>query len=134
MNKITGILVDTIKNEITKVTIDNTIESLHEILNCSCIDIVTRLIGGIPVQIVCDDLGYSKEDPILSIITLFPEQEPEIDVIVGNVFICSFDGIEDICSLSDADIDYILKTQQYVCFDKNVLLSFGGKINGLSSR
>lgn len=42
MNKITGVLVDVIRNEIKEVTIDNTVEKLYQILNCDSIDIVLK--------------------------------------------------------------------------------------------
>lgn len=116
MNKITGVLVDVINNEIKEVTIDNTIDEFYRILNCDSIDIVIRIINGVKVHIVCDDCGLLKEDPIASII-FFPN-----DAIVGNIFICDFDGIEDLCSLSEDKIKRVLEYQLLIG-DRKVLAS-----------
>lgn len=107
MNKITGVLVDVLNNEIKKVTIDNTIEELHRILNCKRIDIIARKIRGVKVRIVCDDCALFKRDATPSII-FFPNE-----VIFGNSFICDFDGIDDLCSLSDDDIKQVLSAELY---------------------
>ncbi len=114
MSKIAGVLVDVINNEIKKVTIDNTVDELHRILNCKRIDIISRKIRGVKVRIVCDDCALFKKDATPSII-FFPNE-----VIFGNSFICDFDGIDDLCSLSDEDIQQVLSgvayTKQKVLF------------------
>lgn len=108
-DKITGVLIDVIKNEMKEVTIDNTVEELRRILNCDTIDIIAREINGVDVLIVCDDCGLLKKNPIPSIIC-FKNKE----VIAGNVFICDFDGVEDICSLSEYKIKRVLDAHHNV--------------------
>lgn len=107
-NKITGVLVDVLKQEIKKVTIDNTLEELYRILDCDSIDIVERTINGVNVRIVCDDCGFLKIKPIISI-AFFPNE-----VIVGNTFICDFDGVDDLCSLSEDNIKHVLNSQALI--------------------
>lgn len=44
--KITGVLVDVTTRTAAKVTVEKDLDSYYKILNCRCIDIVRRGIGG----------------------------------------------------------------------------------------
>lgn len=109
MKKITGIFVDPTKQIIEKRTIDNDIKSFYELLNCNCVDIAIRRIEGIIVRIVCDDEGRIKSDNIIpSLVSGFNRAYD----LFGSIFICDFDGLEDLCSLSDAAIMKILHSER----------------------
>ena len=102
MNKIKGILLDGIKSEV--VEIEHTVENLRELICCSCIDITSRTIRGRRYYFVCDDLGWYKE--IINPTGVYLGPCPDI-AFVGKIFIVSFNGVDDICSLSDDDIAYL---------------------------
>ena len=63
MAEITGVLVNPDEKTVKKVTIEKSLDSYYKTLDCSCIDIVTRKIGGRRFDIICDDEGLYKDDP-----------------------------------------------------------------------
>ena len=104
--KITGILIDTEANTAKIVTIDNTLKAYYSVLNCSCIDIVSRTIGASEkyFTIVCDDEGLLKAAPCISAVSGFGEP-----MLVGNLFIADFNpGTGELASLSDEELNYVL--------------------------
>ena len=104
--KITGVLVDVTKRTIKKVTIEKSLDGYYAALNCRCIDIVSRTIGGMPFLIVCDDEGLLKSDMCVSAIA--PSGET---MLVGNLFIVKSDGTDDIESLTDNECQHIMRNQ-----------------------
>ena len=46
--------------------IDDSLDKFYELIDCSCIDIVLRLINGVRCRIVCDDEGALKNNRIPS--------------------------------------------------------------------
>lgn len=108
VKKIKGVLVDTINNEVKGIEIEKKLESYYELLNCDTIDIITRFVGDLRVEIVCDDEGLLKNDPITS--ALDYNCNP---ILVGNLFIVKFDNKSDITSLTDEEINYILNNYVY---------------------
>ena len=114
MATIKGVLVD-VKNEKVKVVeVEKELESYHKMLDCRCIDITSRMIDGKEFDIVCDDEGLFDNDPKLSAITA--DYQP---ALVGNLFIVKFDGYQDITSLSQEDIDFILEHIQKLCTNRH---------------
>lgn len=102
--EVLGILVD-VESEMPLVSlkkIDESLDSLYNILNCGTIDIVARKIGGKYFDIVCDDEGLFKEHPKVSAID--KNNQP---MLVGNLFICNHDSNGHLASLSENDIDMI---------------------------
>ena len=89
------------------VEIDDTrhLEEYYKYLNCSIVDITSRKIGGKWFDIIADDEGLYKENPIVSALT--SENEP---ALVGNLLFCNYDtetGEET--SLTDEDIAHLEK-------------------------
>lgn len=103
-NKIKGILIDVVKGSFSILEIEDTLKEYYRILNCNCIDIVTRCIGPSNLyKIICDDNGYLKSNYIPSAIRV----DGIVD-LVGNIFIvsdCVVDG--ELNSLDDDDIEYL---------------------------
>lgn len=69
-----------------EVTIEASLEAYYKLLNCDCIDIVTRQISGRYYSIICDDEGMFKEKPKLS--AVYRDKSP---ALVGEIFIVNHD-------------------------------------------
>lgn len=102
--RINGILIDVSSNpgKVKQVEIDNeNLNGFYDMLNCRCIDITTRKIGERRFDIVCDDEGLLKDEPVVSAV-----DKKKNPMLVGNLFICNhYKG--DLTSLSKDDVDYI---------------------------
>lgn len=106
--KITGLLVDVENGIARKATLSKTLDGYYKALNCSMIDIVSRWIGGKRFDIICDDEALFKDSPRTSAIGM-----DYVPMLYGNLFVVAFDGRDDVCSLSDAQIAYLLKLVVY---------------------
>jgi len=107
MEKITGFLIDVDSQEAKKVTVEKSLNGYYGILNCDCIDIVTRVIGGKRFAIVCDDEALLKPNHIPS-----AYDEDGYPMLCGNIFVTNDDG-EDIASITDEDEAIIFKAVRY---------------------
>ena len=116
MEKITGVLVNAEKGTIEKATITKSLESYYQALNCSMIDIVPRVIGGVRVDVICDDEGLFSEEPILTAV----DAEGYV-MFVGSLFIVKFDGVDDVTSLSSAEINKVLSVAVPVASNRKIL-------------
>lgn len=117
MTKITGILIDVQKQTIARRMIEcdnDSNQAFYELLNCRTISCPTRMIEGVKVIVVCDDEGLLKDDPIPAIIGISSETGRIVDIIAGSVFLCKFDGVDDITSLSEKEIERILSAVHVV--------------------
>ena len=102
-----ALLLDTV-GKTTKVVDANTLEDYYGLIGCDCIDIVTRKIGRKVYDIIVDDEGLLKDDPIISAIDDFGRV-----MLVGSMIICGLADAEgELTDLSDNDIRYIKKRIQ----------------------
>lgn len=99
--QLTGFLVDPYKRLAVQMTIDNTLEALHDAMGVECIDIATRTVDGKIYTIVCDDEGLLKDKPIPSATT--PHRTT---MFVGPIFVTN-DGGNDLASLTPDDVKYL---------------------------
>jgi len=83
-------LLDTKTQELKVVMVEDELEKFYELLDCSCIDIVERKIGGVYYDIICDDEGLLTEHPIISAVDV-SSGNPE-PMLFGNLLICHNDG------------------------------------------
>ena len=114
MKKIRGILVDTRKG-ISPVRIEyNDYQDITELLGCKWITCVTRKIGGMYVDVYCDEEALLKPMREPSIITRDKESKRVIEMLFGNCFICLHNKKGEIKNLPYADYDKILFTQASV--------------------
>lgn len=105
MKEITGLYVNPQKNIAEARTIEDRLESFYKLLECGCIDIVTRQIGGRAFSIVCDDEGTFKDDPYISAAGM-----TGVAQLVGPLFVVSADNADgDLVGLSDSEIRYLLR-------------------------
>jgi hypothetical protein len=107
MEKITGFLIDVDSQEAKKVTVEKSLDGYYGILNCDCIDIVTRKIGGKRFAIVCDDEALLKSNPTPSAF-----DKDGYPMLFGNLFVTNNAG-EDIASITDEDEAIIFDAVKY---------------------
>lgn len=111
--KLLGVLVDVWNEKMQAVEIEDNLDSLYKILDCSCIDIVRRRIGGRykkSFEIACDDEGLFREPQKISAIDNLGTAQ-----LVGNIFITGeSDADGNLTSLTEYDVSYILSKVQKI--------------------
>ena len=97
--------VENKRKQVVEIDDNRHLEEYYKYLNCSVIDITNRKVGGKWFDIIVDDEGMLKENPIVS--ALDSDMQP---ALVGNLLFCNWDGEtgEEI-SLSDDDIKHLEK-------------------------
>lgn len=104
---ITGVSLDVKSDSFGVTTLDaNNLEHFYSILNCDCIDIVTRKVGGKWFDIVCDDEGLLKGNPIVSAI-----DNLGYPMFCGNLLVFNHEG-DELASLTDDDCEHVMKLIQ----------------------
>ena len=84
---------------------DNHLQEYYKYLNCSIVDITSRKVGGKWFDIIADDEGLLKENPIVS--ALDSNNQP---ALVGNLLFCNYDSeTGEEVSLTDDDIEHLEK-------------------------
>lgn len=96
--KLKGVLIK-VDGTCEVVEIVDTLDNLYNVCECSCIDIVSRRIGGKMFDIVLDDEGLLKDNPIVTAM-----RKDAKEMLVGNLFIVKNDGRGNLKSLSDEEI------------------------------
>jgi len=92
-------------NKITKVVDVNTLDDYYKLIGCDCIDIVTRKIGRKIYDIIIDDEGLLKDDPLISAIDDLGRV-----MLVGSLIVCGLaDDEGEPTDLKPADVAYIKK-------------------------
>lgn len=100
-------LVDVYNETAGAVEVEPTLESYYKLLDCDLIDIVSRAIGGVYYDIVCDDEGLFHDPQKISAINDMGEP-----MLVGNLLICLNDGEGELVGLEDQDVFHITKCIQ----------------------
>lgn len=91
-----------VSNDVKQMDIADELEVYYDMIDCRCIDIVTRKIGKEWYYIICDDEGLlAGKNPTAFDATGTP-------MLVGNLIICRHDG-EDLAGLTAEDVDNIAK-------------------------
>jgi hypothetical protein len=70
-----------------KTTIDNDVQTFYDIINTDSISVLGRYINGKLTQIVCDEEGKLKENPLVS-----ASSSDFRETLVGNLIINSTDN------------------------------------------
>ena len=99
---ITGYFIDPAHGIAEPRTIEKSLDSYYSLLDCSCIDIVNRAIGEQHFDIICDDEALLKAPSYVS--AFYTSGEP---ALVGSLFVCKFDGRDDVTSLTGEELDYV---------------------------
>ena len=102
-NTITGVLLDAYEKRADRAEIPDELNAYYRALDCSCIDIVSRRIGGKRFDIVCDDEGLFKEDCRIS--AFDRNWQP---MLCGSLFVCkSHEG--ELVGLTEAEVSHVLR-------------------------
>lgn len=96
--------------------IEDKLDVFYELIGCRCIDIVRRKIGNKYFDVICDDEGALKDDPVVSAVdTQFHH------MLVGNLIISRADDEGNLIDLSEEDIKQILQhTKTYFTLSNKV--------------
>lgn len=113
---ITGVLYSTEDCRYFRVTIENTLEALYELLGVSLIDIVEYQINGKYFDIVVDDEGLLKPNPKLTALSLDNKL-----TLFGNLFICHHDEEGNLCSLKDDEM-LVIPCLNFPDYEQDVLV------------
>ena len=112
-NLLRGVLVDVENETVRVVEIPDELDSFYKILNCDCIDIVVRAIGGRcrkKFNIVCDDEALLKNAPRISAIDNLGNVQ-----LCGNLFIVGGTVVDsNLTSLNEYDEAYLLSKVQKI--------------------
>ena len=105
-HKLRGFLIST-DGRCEEACIDRAeeLKGLYRVCECDVIDIVVRAIGGAAYNIVCDDEGLLKADPVCTAATTCGEP-----ALFGNLFITRDNGLGELVGLDDEDITRIKRS------------------------
>ena len=103
MKTIKGVLIDVANEKAGVVEIEESLAGYYDAIQCCCITIVSRKIGGHRFDIVADDEGLLYENPKISAINDMGEP-----MMVGNLFVVKSTADGDLRSLTDDECDHIM--------------------------
>lgn len=103
---LTAVLIDVENRKYKAVTIEDSLDAFYKALNCSCIDIVNRRIGGKRYDIICDGEALLKVDPIRSAFDVSCSW-PKPDLYGNLLVVGQADSEGELTSLSREDAVWI---------------------------
>lgn len=96
------LLLDVQNNEVKLVEV-NGLEDYYKYIGCSVINIVRRKIGGLTVEIVCDDEGTFAEHPKVSAVDVFGQP-----CLYGNLLVAGGEVIDGkLTELTEEELEYV---------------------------
>ena len=114
MKMLKTVLIDVVRKTVEDVEVKDDLDAFYEKLNCSMVEITSLMIGGVWYDIMCDEEGLLKNQPIVSAVQL----ETLDPMLVGNLMFFNYDGRGNLVSLDDTDIERI-KDNIVIAFDRN---------------
>ena len=98
-------LVLDVENRVVEVVEANTLDDYYRLIGCRCIDIVSRTIGDVRVEIIIDDEGALVNNPKVSAIDI--DGAP---MLFGNLLVASGRVTEDgeLTELTQEEVDEIM--------------------------
>jgi len=106
--KLYMLLLDAEHQKVSVVAVKPELERYYQLLNCTCIDIVSRKVGDAYYDIICDDEGLLKNDPVVSGVIINKEGEVQ-PILFGNLLFCNTDGEGNEVGLTNDDLDNLLR-------------------------
>lgn len=85
------------------IRIARDLEEYYRLIGCDTVTMPMRYIGGKQFIIIADDEGTSRKDCRVSAMN---GDEP---MLVGNLLVVAFDGVEDIRGLTKEEADHVLR-------------------------
>lgn len=87
-------------------SIPDELDAFYKIIDCTTIDIVVKRIGGRYYNIIVDDEGLFRDDPIITMV----DPHNRNDALVGTLIICGMaDDDGDLTSITEDDARHIAK-------------------------
>ena len=97
------------------IDIDDDLKVFYELIGCQYVDMVRRKIGDKYYDVICDDEGAFKENPIISAVDT--TYKP---MFVGNLIISKANDEGELIDLSEKDVKQILRhTINYFTMNRN---------------
>lgn len=94
---------DSIEKFVEAKEIESNLDTYYSEIGCDCIEIPERCIGGKLFNIICDEEGLFKDNPIPS---AFGKGYPE--AIFGNLIVCGLtDDNGELTGITDDDVQLI---------------------------
>ena len=92
------------------VEVEDKLEDFYKNLDCDCIDIVQRKIGGKWFDVMCDDEGLYRSDQKISAINDMGQP-----MLVGNLMFFKHDEAGNTIGLEAEEIEHIQRYIQTMC-------------------
>lgn len=106
--KLFGVLLDVQNSKVEKIEIEDTLDELYRVVNCTYVEMPVRKIGKKYFTCICDEEGLFSDDPKISAIDNLGNVQ-----LVGNLFIVSAENSDgELKSLTDDEANYIMKRIQ----------------------
>lgn len=83
------------------IDIKGTLDEYYDLIECDCIDIVTRKVGDTYFDIICDDEGLLKDSPRVSAVDMHCNP-----MLVGNLIFSHTDDGETV-GITDDEIEFL---------------------------
>lgn len=94
-----GFVIDTEKGISGEVDFEDKLDNLYGLLNCDCIDIAVRYVDGKEFDVICDDEGLLKDNPIPSAV------DKNLNVMFcGSILFAHHDDEGNFTGLSEDDV------------------------------
>lgn len=97
--KIKAFLVDALRHRASVVEFEDSLLDLYSMLNCDRIDITVASVGATEFDIICDDDGLLKAEPITTAVYSKCDR-----VLVGSLLFCHHDKKGYLASITNEDI------------------------------
>lgn len=106
--KLFGVLLDVKKETVEKIEIEDTLDELYRVIDCTCVEMPVRKIGKKYFTCICDEEGLFSGEPKISAIDNLGNAQ-----LVGNLFIVSAENSDgELKSLTNDEASYIVKRIQ----------------------
>lgn len=96
---------------------ENNLTAWYKAIDCDCIDIVSRKVGGKYLGIVCDDEGLLKGSPVVTAIN--KQNKSEVMLVGSLVFYGGVDANGDLIDITKDDVKRI-KSNTVMYLDKEL--------------
>lgn len=93
----------------------NGLSDYYREIGCDCIDITSRIIGGKPFDIICDDEGLLKDNPVEMLSMVYIYDDKFMPGLVGTLIFASHDTEGNTLDLSVEDELMIASHVRLVC-------------------
>ena len=94
---------DSIEEFVEAKEIESNLDTYYSEIGCDCIEIPSRCIGGKLFNIICDESGLLKDDPIPSAVGKGYQE-----AIFGNLIVCGLaDDDGELTGITDEDVQLI---------------------------